>query len=164
MSESVSRAAKCWDTVMRSVEGTLASSRVRFRRLELPPTPRSSAASADRRSRLPTLPLPSTASTASPQCESNTVDEPIDKVGEWSSRSPLIYNTQHYVMVHKFHSILSRHLVHCHQSLPPRVEGSGDETTSAHVHSSVDFPLNPNPDLYCIFVVCRNALAMYTRG
>ena len=66
---------------MRSVERTLASSCGRFRPLELSPIPHSSAASADRRIRLPTLPLPSTASTASPQCESNTEDEPIDKSG-----------------------------------------------------------------------------------
>ena len=96
---------------MRSVDGTLASSCGQFRPLELSPTPRSSAASADRQIRLPMLPLLSTASTASLQCKSNTADEPIDEVGEWRSRSPLIYNTQRYVIVDNYillcHNILS---------------------------------------------------------
>ena len=96
---------------MCSVEGILASSCRRFRPLELSQTPRSSAANVDWRIRLPMLSLPSTASTAFPQCKSNTADEPIDKVGEWSLRSPLIYNTQRYVMVDNYiplcHNILS---------------------------------------------------------
>ena len=106
---------------MRSVEGTHASSCGRFRPLELSPTTRSSAASADGRIRLPTLPLLSTASTTSPQCEINTAHEPIDKMGEWISRSPLIYKT-HYAW-----SIIT---FHCHQTYLLGWKGLGTRLAS----------------------------------